>query len=67
MRRPVGDFGEIRDVERAELGAAEAPAKPRQSSAMQYRMTGSDEGLLAQELGRVIGGALETRVERQAF
>jgi hypothetical protein len=27
----------------------------------------SDEGLLAQELGRVIGGALGTRVERQAF
>ena len=40
--------------------AGEAPS-------MQWRMTGSDEGRLAQELGRVIGGALGTRVERQAF
>jgi len=36
-------------------------------ASMQCRMTGSDEGRLAQELGRVIGGALGTRVERQAF
>ena len=36
-------------------------------SSMQCRMTGSDEGRLAQELGSVIGGALGTRVERQAF
>ena len=35
-------------------------------ASMQCRMTGSDEGRLAQELGRVIGGALGTRVERQA-
>jgi hypothetical protein len=33
-------------------------------ASMQCRMTGSDEGQLVQELGRVIGGAL---VERQAF
>jgi hypothetical protein len=30
-------------------------------------MTGSDEVGLAEELGRVIGGALGKRVERQAF
>jgi hypothetical protein len=36
-------------------------------ASMQCRMTGSDEGRLAQELGRVIGGALGKRVERQAF
>ncbi len=36
-------------------------------ASMQCRMAGSDEGRLAQELGRVIGGALGTRVERQAF
>jgi hypothetical protein len=36
-------------------------------ASMQCQMTGSDEGRLAQELGRVIGGALGTRVERQAF
>jgi hypothetical protein len=36
-------------------------------ASMQCRMTGSDEGQLARELGRVIGGALGTRVERQAF
>ena len=36
-------------------------------ASVQCRMTGSDEGRVAQELGRVIGGALGTRVERQAF
>jgi hypothetical protein len=36
-------------------------------ASMQRQMTGSDEGRLAQELGRMIGGALGTRVERQAF
>ena len=36
-------------------------------ASMQCRVTGSDEGRVAQELGRVIGGALGTRVERQAF
>jgi hypothetical protein len=34
---------------------------------VQCQMTGSDEGSAAQELGRVIGGALGKRVERQAF
>ena len=33
----------------------------------QCRMTGSDEGDVAQELGRVIGGTLGKKVERQAF
>ena len=36
-------------------------------ASVQCRMTGSDEGRVAQELGRVIGGALGKRVERQAF
>ena len=36
-------------------------------ASVQCRMTGSDEGDVAQELGRVIGGALGKRVERQAF
>ena len=36
-------------------------------ASMQCQMTRSDEGQLAQELGRVIGGALGTKVERQAF
>lgn len=34
---------------------------------VQCQMTGSDEGGVAQELGRIIGGALGKRVERQAF
>jgi hypothetical protein len=34
---------------------------------LQCQMTGSDDGGVAQELGRVIGGALGKRVERQAF
>ena len=36
-------------------------------ASVQCRMTGSDEGDVAQELGRVIGGALGKKVERQAF
>ncbi len=36
-------------------------------ASVQCRMTGSDEGGVAQELGRVIGGTLGKRVERQAF
>lgn len=36
-------------------------------ASVQCRMTGSDEGGAAQEFGRVIGGALGKRVERQAF
>jgi hypothetical protein len=36
-------------------------------ASLQCQMTGSDEGSVAQELGRVIGGALGKRVERQAF
>jgi hypothetical protein len=36
-------------------------------ASMQCRMSGSDEGGVAQELGRVIGGALGKRVERQAI
>jgi hypothetical protein len=36
-------------------------------ASVQCQMTGSDEGDVAQELGRVIGGALGKRVERQAF
>jgi hypothetical protein len=36
-------------------------------ASVQCRVTGTDEGRLAQELGRVIGGALGTRVARQAF
>ena len=36
-------------------------------ASLQCQMTGSDEGDVAQELGRVIGGALGKRVERQAF
>jgi hypothetical protein len=36
-------------------------------ASVQCQMTGSDEGRLAQELGRVIGGVLGKRVERQAF
>ena len=36
-------------------------------ASVQCRMTGSDEGDVAQELGRVIGGALGNKVERQAF
>lgn len=34
-------------------------------ASMQCRMTGTDEGQLAQELGRVVGGALGRRVERR--
>jgi hypothetical protein len=34
---------------------------------LQCQVTGTDEGGVAQELGRVIGGALGKRVERQAF
>ena len=34
---------------------------------LQCQVTGSDEGKVAQELGRVIGSALGKRVERQAF
>jgi hypothetical protein len=36
-------------------------------ASVQCRMTGSDEGRLAQELGSVIGGVLGKRVERQTF
>jgi len=36
-------------------------------ASMQCRMTGSDEGGVAQELGRVIGGSLGKRVERQTL
>jgi hypothetical protein len=36
-------------------------------ASVQCQMTGSDEGVVAQELGRVIGGSLGKRVERQAF
>jgi hypothetical protein len=36
-------------------------------ASVQCRMTGSDEGDVAQELGRVIGGTLGKKVERQAF
>ena len=36
-------------------------------ASVQCRMTGFDEGDVAQELGRVIGGALGKKVERQAF
>jgi hypothetical protein len=36
-------------------------------ASVQCRMTGSDEGRLAQELGSVIGGVLGKRVERQSF
>ena len=36
-------------------------------ASVQCRMIGSDEGDVAQELGRVIGGALGRKVERQAF
>jgi hypothetical protein len=36
-------------------------------ASVQCRMTGSDEGSVAQDLGRVLGGALGKRVERQAF
>ena len=36
-------------------------------ASLQCQMTGSDDGGVAQELGRVIGGALGKRVERQAF
>jgi hypothetical protein len=36
-------------------------------ASLQCQMTGSDEGGVAQELGRVVGGALGKRVERQAF
>jgi hypothetical protein len=34
---------------------------------VQCRMTGTDEGRLAQELGSVIGSVLGKRIERQAF
>jgi len=36
-------------------------------ASLQCQVTGSDEGKVAQELGRVIGSALGKRVERQAF
>jgi hypothetical protein len=36
-------------------------------ASVQCRMTGSDEGSVAQDLGRVLGGALGKRVEQQAF
>ncbi len=36
-------------------------------ASVQCRMTGSDEGGVAQELGRIIGGSLGKRVERRAF
>ena len=36
-------------------------------ASVQCRMTGSDEGDVAQELSRVIGGARGKKVERQAF
>jgi hypothetical protein len=36
-------------------------------ASVQCQMTGADEGSVAQELGRVIGGALGKRVERQAL
>jgi hypothetical protein len=36
-------------------------------ASLQCQTTGSDDGGVAQELGRVIGGALGKRVERQAF
>lgn len=37
-------------------------------ASLQCQMTGRpDDGSVAQELGRVIGGALGKRVERQAF
>jgi hypothetical protein len=36
-------------------------------ASVQCQMTGSDESSVAQELGRVIGGALGKRVERQAL
>lgn len=36
-------------------------------ASVQCGMIGSDEGIAAEELGRVIGGALGKRVERQAF
>lgn len=34
---------------------------------VQCQIAGTDEGLLAQELGRAIGGALGKRIERQPF
>jgi hypothetical protein len=36
-------------------------------ASLQCQMTGSDDGGVAQELGRVIGGVLGKGVERQAF
>jgi hypothetical protein len=36
-------------------------------ASVQCQMTGSDEGSVAQELGRVLGGALGKKAERQAF
>jgi len=36
-------------------------------ASLQCQTTGSDDGGVAQELGRVIGGALGKRVERRAF
>ena len=36
-------------------------------ASVQCRMTGSDDGRLAQELGSVVGGVLGKRVERQEF
>jgi len=41
--------------------------RPAPVASVQCQMTGSDEGSVAQELGRIIGGALGKRVERQAF
>ena len=34
-------------------------------ASVQCQMIGSDEGLLAQELGRVVGGVLGQRIERR--
>jgi hypothetical protein len=41
--------------------------RPAWVASVQCQMTGSDDGSVAQELGRVVGGALGKRVERQAF
>jgi hypothetical protein len=34
-------------------------------ASVQCQMTGTDEGLLAQQLGRIVGGALGQRIERR--
>ena len=41
--------------------------RPAWVASVQCQLTGSDEGSAAQELGRVVGGALGKRAERQAF